>query len=130
MTRTSRTRLVFAIGGFVALTILVPSTVRGSLPGEQALSSDVADGADLGAALRVELGSEIAATISAPFDVVWSQASSRGRFSLPVADLENAALIRAALVALVLTAIASVRTNWLVANASDPRAPPLLLQRQ
>ncbi len=130
MTPTTR-RVVFAIGGFLALAIFFPSTVRGSFPGGQSLSSGAAGKADLGVALRVALGSEAAAIVSVPFERVWSKASGRGRFSLPVGGLARSAWVRTALaVALVLTALGSVRTPRLGLTASDPRAPPLLLQRQ
>lgn len=131
MTRTARTRLAFALGGFVAVTIFLPSTVREALPRGESLSSDVAKRVDLDAALRVAVRSDVAAIASASFERVWSKASGRGRIFVPVGHLERAALTRAAAaVALVLTAFASVRTLWFAANTSDPRAPPLLLQLQ
>jgi hypothetical protein len=129
MTRTRRARLALAIGGFVALTIFLPSTVRDSLPRQS--SSDGAERADLGAALRVAMRSEVAAIASAPFERVWSKASTRGRFSLAASDLARTALTCAAFaVALVLTAFASTRATRLAASTSGPRAPPLLFQRQ
>ena len=129
MTRTTRTRLVLAIGALVALTIFLPSTLRHSLQ-RQSLS-DVAERADLGAALRVAMRSEVAAIVSVPFEPVWSKASGRGRFSLAVSDVARSALIRAALtVALFITAFAAIRATRLAASTSGPRAPPLLLQRQ
>jgi hypothetical protein len=132
MTRTTRTRLVLAVGSFVALAIFLPSTVRGSFPsGGQTRASDASGRADPGAALRVAVGADIAAIVSAPFERIWSQASSRGRFSLPVGDLASAALTHTALaVGLVLMAIAAARAIRLAANASDPRAPPQFLQRR
>ena len=130
MTRTARTRLALAIGGFVAFTIIVPFTVRGPLPGDGHRSSDTAQRADLGAALRIAVGSEVAAIVSQPGDRVWTYGSARTRV-LPVGDVGLGALLRAAVaIALVVSAIVVLGTTRLAANTSDPRAPPLLLQPQ